>query len=111
MPALAANTDRAAGVRRASVHGVCLAFTVWLMAWMWWLLAPVASTAIGATVIWWRAWRERSAGWRRSGAMSEHRALLRALPQGRGAEPVPVTMRVLHRTAEMPPQQVPDLGR
>jgi hypothetical protein len=42
--------------------------------------------------------------------MSEHRALLSALPQGRAAETVPVTMRVLS-SVETPPQRMPNLGR
>jgi hypothetical protein len=51
------------------------------MAWMWWLLAPVASTALGAIVIWWRMPTESGRRLRRTDAISEHQALLRALAQ------------------------------
>ena len=49
------------------------------MAWMWWLLAPVASTGLGAVVIWWRTPVQTGRRLRRMDAMSEHQALLRAL--------------------------------
>jgi hypothetical protein len=65
------------------------------MMWMYWLLAPVISTVAGAVVIWWRS---RSEDRRRSGpsdAMSQHQALLRALPAGGAAESLPLTVRVL----------------
>jgi hypothetical protein len=66
------------------------------MAWMWWLLAPIASTGLGAAVIWWRAPTENGGRLRRTNAMSEHQALLRALAQQPSADaPPPVTMRVL----------------
>jgi hypothetical protein len=51
------------------------------MAWVWWLLAPVASTAVGAIVIWWRTPTEASRRLHRADAISEHQALLRALAQ------------------------------
>ncbi|HEX8093627.1 hypothetical protein [Jatrophihabitans sp.] len=51
------------------------------MAWVWWLLAPVASTALGAIVIWWRTPAETGRRRRRADAISEHQALLRALAQ------------------------------
>jgi|GEM_PF-3339541 len=51
------------------------------MAWLWWLLAPVLSTALGAMAIWWRAAGERGRRFRRSDPVSEHQALLRALAQ------------------------------
>jgi hypothetical protein len=51
------------------------------MAWVWWLLAPVASTAVGAIVLWWRAPTETGSRFRREDAISEHQALLRALAQ------------------------------
>jgi hypothetical protein len=65
------------------------------MAWVWWLLAPVASTVIGTAVIWWRA--PATAGKRLGGPdpIAEHQALLRVLAQGAAADEVPVTMRVL----------------
>jgi hypothetical protein len=51
------------------------------MAWLWWLLAPVASTGVGAVAIWWR--NPAGAGRRlhRTDAVTEHQALLRALAQ------------------------------
>jgi len=51
------------------------------MAWVWWLLAPVASTVLGAIVIWWRTPTETARRLRRADAISEHQALLRALAQ------------------------------
>jgi hypothetical protein len=51
------------------------------MAWVWWLLAPVASTALGAVVIWWRTPAESGHRLRRADGISEHQALLRALEQ------------------------------
>jgi hypothetical protein len=51
------------------------------MAWVLWLLAPVASTALGAIVIWWRTPTETGRRLRRADAISEHQALLRALEQ------------------------------
>jgi len=49
------------------------------MAWVWWLLAPVASTALGAIVIWWRTPTESGHRLRQADAIAEHQALLRAL--------------------------------
>jgi hypothetical protein len=51
------------------------------MAWVWWLLAPVASTGLGAIVIWWRTPAEAGNRRRRADAISEHQALLRALAE------------------------------
>jgi hypothetical protein len=51
------------------------------MAWLWWLLAPVVSTGIGAVAIWWRAAGETGGRFRRLDPVSEHQALLRALAQ------------------------------
>ena len=51
------------------------------MAWLWWLLAPVVSTALGAVAIWWRAAGETGHRFRRPDPVSEHQALLRALAQ------------------------------
>ncbi|MEO6504040.1 MAG: hypothetical protein ABIQ09_19295 [Jatrophihabitantaceae bacterium] len=66
------------------------------MAWMWWLLAPVASTGLGAAVIWWRTPIKAGRRLRRADAMSEHQALLQALARQPSASvPPPVTMRVL----------------
>jgi hypothetical protein len=67
------------------------------MAWVWWLLAPVASTALGAIVIWWRTPTETGRRLRRADAISEHQALLRALAQtpsgdSGGARQVPASV-------------------
>jgi hypothetical protein len=51
------------------------------MAWLWWLLAPVLSTVLGAVAIWWRAAGETGRRFRRTDPVSEHQALLRALAQ------------------------------
>jgi hypothetical protein len=51
------------------------------MAWLWWLLAPVASTGVGAVVIWWRGPTGAGRRLRRTDAVTEHQALLRALAQ------------------------------
>jgi membrane protein YqaA with SNARE-associated domain len=67
------------------------------MAWIWWLLAPVASTVLGASVLWWFGRHEQGRSSRpgRGGdAMRQHRALLDALAQPRLGDPVPVTMQV-----------------
>ncbi len=66
---------------------------------MWWLLAPVASTIGGASLLWWRARHELGAPGRGKDAMTEHRLLLAALPQQPPGEPLPVTMRVLDPVA------------
>lgn len=68
------------------------------MAWMWWLLAPVASTVLGASVIWWRAAHESGSSGRARDAMTEHQDLLRALQRPGADHPVPVTMQVLDST-------------
>jgi hypothetical protein len=58
------------------------------MAWVLWLLAPVASTVLGAIVIWWRNPAGTGRRWQSTDAISEHQALLRALartsPAGSG---------------------------
>jgi hypothetical protein len=63
------------------------------MAWIWWLLAPVASTVLGVSVLWWLGRREPGRV-NRGNAMQQHRALLDALPQPRLGDPIPVTMQV-----------------
>ena len=65
------------------------------MAWMWWLLAPVASTAIGAGLLYWRSRREPGSSSRASTAMREHQAVLRALSRKQPADPLPVTMLLI----------------
>jgi hypothetical protein len=65
------------------------------MAWMWWLLAPVASTLTGAALLWWRSWLEPGSPSRSSAAMREHQAVLQTLSRLQPADTMPVTMRVL----------------
>jgi len=65
------------------------------MAWVWWLLAPVASTVVGAGVIWWRARAEAGKPLRGSDSIAEHQALLRALASAPAADELPTTIRVL----------------
>ena len=65
------------------------------MAWMWWLLAPVASTAIGAGLLYWRSRREPGSSSRASSAMREHQAVLQALSAKQPAAPLPVTMLLI----------------
>lgn len=65
------------------------------MAWMWWLLAPMASTIGGASLLCWRGSREVGSPGRARDAMREHRALLSALARLAADQPLPVTMRVL----------------
>jgi hypothetical protein len=59
------------------------------MAWLWWLLAPVVSTALGAVAIWWRAAGENGRRFRRPDPVAEHQALLRALAQQPAMPPAP----------------------
>jgi hypothetical protein len=64
------------------------------MAWMWWLLAPVLSTALGASVVWWRG--RRAIGMAGPGqAMAQHQQLIRALEQGHPAAEEPVNMVIM----------------
>jgi hypothetical protein len=66
------------------------------VAWLWWLLAPVATTSAGALLLWWRAWSAPSG--RRlpaARAMAAHRAMLAALPGSAPDDPIPVTLRLL----------------
>ncbi|MEO7263217.1 MAG: hypothetical protein ABI047_18490 [Jatrophihabitantaceae bacterium] len=63
------------------------------MAWMWWLLAPVASTGLGAAVIWWRAPTLTGHRLRRADPVSEHQALLRALAKQPVAGSAPLATR------------------
>lgn len=65
------------------------------MAWIWWLLAPVASTVIGAGLLYWRSRREPGSFNRASTAMRDHQAVLRALAGKHPADPLPVTMLLI----------------
>ena len=64
------------------------------------MLAPVASTVIGAGVIWWRAGID--AGHHRHGVdpIGEHQALLRALAHGPAGQSATVRVRVDQPVAE-----------
>jgi hypothetical protein len=63
------------------------------MAWMWWLLAPVLTTASGALVVWWRG--RLAIGRAGPGqAMAQHQRLIRALAQGHAAAEEPVNIVV-----------------
>lgn len=64
------------------------------MAWLWWLLAPLASTVVGGFVLMLRGRGDLSRSGRRD-PIADHRALLAALPQPKAGEPEPVTMLVL----------------
>lgn len=58
------------------------------MAWLWWLLAPVAVSVVGAIVLWW--WgtgAPRSSVWTRNSVMTEHQALLSALTRHVAEDP------------------------
>jgi len=71
--------DSALGV--ASLDPATGRSTVFGMAWLWWLLAPVASTLLGGLILMLRAAAEpgRRAARRRTDPVAEHRALLAAL--------------------------------
>jgi hypothetical protein len=68
--------------------------TVHLMAWVWWLMAPVLTTATGASVVWWRG-RRALGKTAPSHAMAQHRQLLRALAQGHPDAAEPVNLVIL----------------
>ncbi|MGX7679246.1 hypothetical protein ACSMXN_10150 [Jatrophihabitans sp. DSM 45814] len=71
------------------------------MAWVWWLLAPVCSTAIGALVLSWRGWTEwRSSTLRPGNAIAEHHAILEALTSQHGDAVVPVNLILIPAPAE-----------
>ena len=65
------------------------------MAWMWWLLAPVLSTGLGAGLLYWRSRREPGSASRAGTAMREHQAVLRALSGKQSADPLPMTMLLI----------------
>jgi DNA-binding FadR family transcriptional regulator len=67
------------------------------MAWLWWLLAPVASTLLGGLVLMLRAAAEpgRRAARRRTDPVAEHRALLAALARHHPEAGEPASVRVL----------------
>jgi hypothetical protein len=68
--------------------------TVHLMAWVWWLMAPVLTTATGALVVWWRG-RRALGKTAPSHAMAQHQQLLRALAQGHPDAAEPVNLVIL----------------
>jgi hypothetical protein len=69
------------------------------MSWLWWLLAPVVATMIGAlalsgfSLLARRNTRPRGRDGRI--AITEHQAMLAALPQPASSEELVVSMRVL----------------
>lgn len=74
------------------------------MAWLWWLLAPVLATILGAVLLWWRGRRE--AGVSHSDPIAEHQALLAALASGRDEPPLPVNMTVMAPRSGAPADQI-----
>jgi hypothetical protein len=73
--------DRTARSGVASLDPATGRSTVVDMAWLWWLLAPVASTLLGGLILMLRAAAEpgHRAARRRTDPVAEHRALLAAL--------------------------------
>jgi len=73
--------------------------TVVGMAWLWWLLAPVASTLLGGLILMLRAAADpgHRAARRRTDPIAEHRALLAALARHHSAAETdePASVRVL----------------
>jgi hypothetical protein len=82
------------------------------MAWMWWLLAPMGSTALGALVLWLRTLALAQPGrWRRVGAIGEHHRLLDALgPTTSAAEPSNVLLVAAPAAAGAQSEPVTELG-
>jgi hypothetical protein len=71
------------------------------MAWMWWLLAPLLSTAAGAGLLGWRGRAEARSGTLRPGnAIVEHRAMLDALSRVGSNEPLPVNLVLISAPVE-----------
>jgi hypothetical protein len=71
------------------------------MAWAWWLLAPVLSTAAGGLVLWWHGRSESCASTLRPGiAIAQHRALLDALTRPGETQAQPVNMVLLPTSAD-----------
>ncbi|MDQ1691488.1 MAG: hypothetical protein QOD87_1596 [Pseudonocardiales bacterium] len=71
------------------------------MAWMWWLLAPLLSTAAGAALLSWRGRAESRSGTLRPGnAIVEHRAMLHALSRVGSNEPLPVNLVLISAPVE-----------
>ena len=65
------------------------------MAWIWWLLAPLASTLAGSGALCWRAAREPGSARSRRDPMRQHQRLLQSLAAAHPNNPEPVTMLVL----------------
>lgn len=80
------------------------------MAWLWWLLAPIVASVVGAIALWLRGLRQqRSTLWQPGSAMADHHALLAALGQNEAkrrtaagtTEPAePVNIRLLSTASE-----------
>ncbi len=65
------------------------------MSWLWWLLAPVCSTAVGATLLWARAQAATRRTVHPSDPIGQHHTLLAVLAAGHSDQPAPSTMIVL----------------
>lgn len=65
------------------------------MAWLWWLLAPLAITVLGVLMIGARARHEGRRGGAGLDAMTQHRRLVQALTALNPPAETPVTMLVL----------------
>ncbi len=72
------------------------------MAWLWWLLAPVASTVAGALVLSARAHREARYSDERTDPMVRHQQLLSALQRTEPATDLPATMILLEPESTTP---------
>lgn len=80
------------------------------MAWLWWLLAPLLVSVVGAIALWLRGLhQQRSTLWQPDSAMADHHALLVALGRneatrrtaaGAGEPDEPVNIRVLSTAPE-----------
>lgn len=65
------------------------------MAWLWWLLAPVLSTVVGALLLSARAHREARFSDERTDPMARHQQLLSALQRTERPADLPATMILL----------------
>ena len=77
------------------------------MAWLLWLLAPLASTALGANLLWARARRERRAG--AITGIEQHHRLLKTLSDSCATQqPEPANLTMLTealQTARVPAER------
>ncbi|HEX2903290.1 MAG TPA: hypothetical protein VHO01_07510 [Jatrophihabitans sp.] len=68
------------------------------MAWLWWLLAPVCSTCVGAVLLAARARREQRQDGRPLQAMQQHRRLIDALAESGVQRGLPAAVLALPET-------------